>query len=711
MPSTFPKKANPRSGTLDFRSLGVILPCAVGCIGFVLVAVLTFQGAQAWQTYNEIQALKAADLLTSRLIDSVYALVRERLATNDALQTSSSITFEHREEIDFWRKSVDENFNETIALEETWADTRKGEFAGLLQNALRLDNDYRVKIDKNLDLAKERRDQELLKNYIPAITKIVNNVLDGWLGLLHVSNKVDPAITLYLHIKRLSWRLREISGLKRSVIAEAIAAQEPISIEDVDRIKNYDGQIRMAWQLLTELTSDETTPASIRKALDEADRKYFGEFAALADQMIRSSATPAYPISSDAWVNATNPQIDSFLDILSATSIASKERVSQLESAALYSLIASVIVTVAALAMVIGFFLFITKRVINPLYRITDVIQRLIAGRLEVKVVDSGRSDEIGIVARAVELFRSSLVETKRMSEEQEVLRAAKGQRAATLEALAQAFEQSEIELVHSLEALSRELELTAHSLAEKASQTSQQSSAVTSKTKQASANAQAVARASKRLARSAQEIGEQIASSAQIAARAAGKAGHTSAAVRSLTASAEQISDVLKLIGDIAEQTNLLALNATIEAARAGEFGRGFAVVASEVKALAAQTAKATEQVGVQISRIQDTTRQVAVSINEISAIIGEVNSIAAVITAATQQQRASTQEIAHNLAETARDTDDAAQHVDQVQQLTMQTGEAAHQLLSSTNEVARSAADLRRKIDTFLTGIREAS
>ncbi len=253
-------------------------------------------------------------------------------------------------------------------------------------------------------------------------------------------------------------------------------------------------------------------------------------------------------------------------------------------------------------------------------------------------------------------------------------------------------------------------LQSAANALAANADQSTQQSSAVAAASEEASANVQAVASATEQLTSSVREIGRQVTESTRMTGMAVDQAGQSSAGMQGLAAAAQRIGAVVELINTIAGQTNLLALNATIEAARAGDAGRGFAVVASEVKALAEQTAKATDEISQQILAIQTATRQSVGSIEEIGTTIGSVNEIATAIAAAVEQQGMATAEIARNIQEAARGTQDVSSNIGGVSQAASETGLTATQLLSSANELSEQSEMLRSSVEGFFATIRAA-
>ncbi|HET6839922.1 MAG TPA: globin-coupled sensor protein [Bradyrhizobium sp.] len=265
--------------------------------------------------------------------------------------------------------------------------------------------------------------------------------------------------------------------------------------------------------------------------------------------------------------------------------------------------------------------------------------------------------------------------------------------------------------IITSLSSASNQLEGTARSLSENAGNTTRLATVVANASEDASTNVQSVASATEELASSVRAISTQVQESNRIAASAVQQADETDSRINALSLAANRIGDVIKLITSVAEQTNLLALNATIEAARAGEAGRGFAVVAQEVKALAAQTAKATDEIGIQIAGMQTATQEAVGSIKMISSTIGKISEISNAISAAIEEQGAATQEISGNIQRTAAGTSQVAGTIAEVSHGANQTGAASSQLLSSAKQLSDTTATLQTEIDDFLKTIADAA
>ena len=365
---------------------------------------------------------------------------------------------------------------------------------------------------------------------------------------------------------------------------------------------------------------------------------------------------------------------------------------------------------VVAMMVGIGAALLILGAVVRPIHGLTGIMGRLANRELTVAVDGTERKDELGAMARAVQVFKDGLIEAERLAAAEAAEQQAKARRTAAVERLLTTFEGSSSAALRTVAAAASELDATAHSMSAMAQQTSTQATVVASAAEQTSANVQTVATATEEMASSIREIGSQISRSADVAGKAVNEANQTSEAVRSLADAAQKIGEVVGLITDIASQTNLLALNATIEAARAGEAGKGFAVVASEVKSLAGQTAKATEEIASQIGSIQQTTQGVVTAIAGIGGTIGSINDITTAIAAAIEEQSAATNEISRNVQQAAAGTQEVTGSILQVTQAAGEAGNAAGQVLTAAGELSRQAELMREDVETFLSDIKAA-
>lgn len=346
----------------------------------------------------------------------------------------------------------------------------------------------------------------------------------------------------------------------------------------------------------------------------------------------------------------------------------------------------------------------------RPLAQLAGRMRALAGGDKTAAVPGLGRRDELGGMAGALEEFRAAAVRHDEVLARDAAEQAARARRVERVTGLIQSFEAEVSGALQGVAQASSELDTTAGEMESAATGGNQRAAALAATSNQASTNVQTVANAAEEMAASVAEVARQVGKSAGIAHRAAEDARATDAAVGELSEAAGRIGEVVRLIEDIAGKTNLLALNATIEAARAGEHGKGFAVVASEVKTLAAQTARATEEIGRQIAAIQAETGRAVETIRGIAHTVEAMQQMASQVAASAEEQAAATQEIGRAVAEAAVGTRDVSCHAAGVADGAMQTGVAASRVRSASAELSRQAGTLKDRIGGFLAGIRAA-
>ena len=343
----------------------------------------------------------------------------------------------------------------------------------------------------------------------------------------------------------------------------------------------------------------------------------------------------------------------------------------------------------------------------RPLMQLNQIMATIAQGLFNSRVAVE-RDDEAGIALRNLQALQAKLGFDRESQKDMEKRVAI--QRKADMHKLAGDFETAVGDIIETVASSATELEAAAGTLTASADSAQRLSVTVASASEEASTNVQSVASATEEMASSVNEISRQVQESARMAVEAVAQARETNGRVSELSQAAARIGDVVELINTIAGQTNLLALNATIEAARAGEAGRGFAVVASEVKALAQQTAKATGEIGQQITGIQAATQQSVGAIQEISATIEKLSEISSTIAAAVEEQGAATQEISRNVQQAAIGTQEVSSNITTVQQGASETGSASSQVLSSAQSLSSESNRLKLEVDRFLATVRAA-
>ena len=364
----------------------------------------------------------------------------------------------------------------------------------------------------------------------------------------------------------------------------------------------------------------------------------------------------------------------------------------------------------AAVVVGIGISAYMVRDVTRGIASIVQPMQALGTGDLTAQVPHRGEKTEIGAMADTLQVFKEALI-AKQAADEAAALDAeAKIERGRRVDAITRDFESMIGEIVQTVSSASTQLEASAGTLSATADRSQEMATAVASASEEASTNVQSVASATEELSSSVNEISRQVQESARMASDAVGQARTTTDRVSELSKAASRIGDVVELINTIAGQTNLLALNATIEAARAGEAGRGFAVVASEVKALAEQTAKATGEIGQQVTGIQAATQESVGAIKEISGTIERLSEIASTIAAAVEEQGAATKEISRNVQQAAQGTQQVSANIADVQRGATETGSASSQVLSAAQSLSSDSNRLKLEVGKFLGSVRAA-
>ncbi|HZB90792.1 MAG TPA: HAMP domain-containing methyl-accepting chemotaxis protein [Stellaceae bacterium] len=437
--------------------------------------------------------------------------------------------------------------------------------------------------------------------------------------------------------------------------------------------------------------------------------------AALKDFRTAFDSLSAAAIAGDKlYDEVMRPQFKQVDDIDDSVQQSLESALDTSKSTTLHTILATLasqgVLALVGLALGLALAFLIGRSIVRPVSGMTEAMAKLADGDTTAPIPAQDFKDELGAMAKAVGVFKESMIKADRLAAQQREEQAKKAQRQQAIEEHITGFDRSMRQSLDTLGSAAGELRRTAESMSSTATDTTRQAAAVASASDQASSNVQTVASSTEEMAASIGEISRQVVHSSEVAAKAVDQANRTNTTMLALSDAAQKIGEVVSLIQDIASQTNLLALNATIEAARAGEAGKGFAVVASEVKSLATQTAKATEDIAGQINAIQTSTKDAVEAIKSIGGIIAEINTISGTIASAMEEQGATTREITRHTQEAARGTGEVSQNISGVNDAASQTGAAAAQVLASANGLGQQAEMLRAEVDQFFARIRAA-
>ncbi|MFP5511886.1 MAG: methyl-accepting chemotaxis protein [Alphaproteobacteria bacterium] len=555
-----------------------------------------------------------------------------------------------------------------------------------------------------------------VKMAIPATTAIIGMLVIALLGWSAITQQSTLLDTLF---NRSFTREAEIQGLTDTLTVAHAGMYRTVILSSANASpKAVEEEMKALNALLDKLKGQS---GALKDATAETDEeaKYFERFGS-------DAATYLAKVGSflDLLKMGVDPldflqEVQSAYNRLQATSrdyLTYKRKVStdaytQVNASVDNTTQAFMLVAGGALLVTVGVALFIGMNIARPIVRLTDVMERLARGNLEADIPAADRGDEIGQMARTVQVFKENAVRVQELSREQEAMRIRNDQeRRQAMSALANDLEASVKAMMGEVVRSATSMRNEANSMLDNAKQTSHHSDSVAHSVQEATSEVESVAAGAEQLRASIDEITRSISQSAQLARGAVEEAGRTDSIVQGLSEASRKIEEVVGLIQSIAGQTNLLALNVTIEAARAGEAGKGFAVVAQEVKSLANQTAKATEEIGAEIAAVQAATHAAVGAIRAIVGTIRQVDESLGTVAAAVEEQDAATRDISARSQRAAVDTMAVMQEMRLVQQAAETTGHSAGSVQNTTEDLSRSFNRLDHEIEAFIARITAA-
>jgi methyl-accepting chemotaxis protein len=506
-------------------------------------------------------------------------------------------------------------------------------------------------------------------------------------------------------------RLELALGVERAISAVHSAPAELDLTQLSGKRTNFDARLADIKKILAQEhthSGDAAIPASAARiseslAVFEAASKKVFDFSAAFAQPDAIAVLGSGVVPAEAEIQLALSAYHDATARFEANKVAEMESATTLVVWLVLSLVGTIVFGLSALAYTV-----VSRGVVRPLKAINQVMLDLAGGLTSVQIPYAERADEIGGMARAVEVFRRSILDAERLAAQQAETRVARAKRQDEMERATEEFGSSATQVMSTLAASATNMRLAAEALTQTAATVHREASTTSDTAARSSADLTSVAAAVEQMTASFGEISRQVMTATEVSRQAVRRTEASQSSIRGLSESTARIGDVVRLISAIAGQTNLLALNATIEAARAGDAGKGFAVVAGEVKALAAQTAKATDEISRQIDTVRLATEATIAAMAEISVMIGQMDSVSSSIAAAVEEQSVTTRDIASSVQAVTLATTESSRAMGHVVEVADRTGSASEDVLSGASEIGSQAQTLRAEVDRFLTEVR---
>ncbi len=399
-------------------SIRITLTAILAILSLMVVGTLGWVGKSTWEDHSKATEASAFNVSANRFIAGLYQVLLERLDTNNALQAPGPATPAVIEKIEASRKIIKDNFDIGLAGIERYQFPNKDALLKNLSAALQKANDYRRQADAAIKLPREQRDENLRKTFVPTLTDSINAGLKVWFSALYATSEHDPQLERLATIKEIGWRLRDYSGQERAIIATALASGSPIPAEGWTAIIGHRARVAVLWDELENLTVG--ADPVILDAVRGAKQKYFQDFVSLANEMKKiSDASGKYPMTAAQWIETTNPQIGSLLEVLYAARKASETLADETLARALRHLTIIAALTALAIAIAAGALWIVAARVTRPLSTMSGLLMQLAQGNKAVEIPFVDRGDEIGDNARAAQTFKENLLRMEQIEAEQ----------------------------------------------------------------------------------------------------------------------------------------------------------------------------------------------------------------------------------------------------------------------------------------------------
>ena len=568
----------------------------------------------------------------------------------------------------------------------------------------------RNRADNNLAIPKSNRDNSVIQNWLPTMSKMILQSQDLRFSMTEEILKLDPEMGAQAELRHFAWIMSEYAGRERAILGGILSSNQPISMRKLKILSENRGRVEEAWDLVKKL-SHEASPET-KRAIKYVQATFFDDFDTLRNDIYDAGLDGnRYPVNSGQWIGASTEAIDSILAMQDASVQESEVHIAETATEVQNEIILEAILLLITLLISGSAFYVVLFKVTRPISDMTHVMNELADGNTDVEIPAVGRADEVGEMADSVQVFKDNAIEQKELrAKQQETEERAEKEKKEAMQNLADSFEKRVHSIITLVTSSVTQLEQTAKTMTQLVQESSEKVEDATNRAGQTSSNVDSVASAAGEMTLTVKEISSQIHRSNELVNASVKNVENADTHAQALSEASVKVREVVQLIADIAGQINLLALNATIESARAGDAGKGFAVVASEVKNLASQTDKSIQEIETVISEMNHVSGDIVGALSTIKQSVEDIASSSSGIASAVEEQSATTNEISSNMQSAARGTQMISQSLEEVTTSSGQSKSASEQVLQAAEQLSEQSESLDSEVHAFLSEIRAA-